>query len=228
MNLAVDLLLLLIVFFCALYGYKKGFIISCYNFLGGLISFVLTSHFARPFGDYIANSFLKPFFEMYFDNAFQNFLTERAANDGNAEIFSTASAFFQKLGLDQDKLQHYFDKAGDDVQEFVDSAISAVTEPIAEYTGRLIAWIFFLIVFFFLCRFVFKFFNLLAKLPVLNFANRSLGLVFGICYGFVLVLIFSAFLAVSETFIQNSDIAFLSDFSIDKTFFVKLFSRFIS
>ena len=152
MNLAVDLLLLLIIFFCALLGYKKGFIISCYNFLGGLISFVLTSLFARPIGDYIANSFLKPFFEKYFANAFQKFLTERAANDGNAEFFSIASAFFQKLGLDQDKLQHYFDKAGDDIQEFVDSAISAATEQIAEYTGRLIAWIFLFIVFFFLCR----------------------------------------------------------------------------
>ena len=226
MNLAADLILFFIVLLCAFWGYKKGFALSCYNFLGGIISIILDIFFSKPFADYISNSILNPFFEKHFTNAFQKFLNERAAADTNSEVFSSAVDFFQKHGLAQDELQRFFDNAGNDTQKFIDSAISAVSRSVSDFAGTIIAWVVLFFVFLFLCRFVFKFFDLLSKLPILNFANRSFGLLFGICHGLFLAVLFSLALFYSEPFLQKSDISFLSDFAVDKTYLIKLFSIF--
>ena len=65
MNFVVDLILVLIVAVCAWYGHKKGFILSFFNFFGGLISFVLGSFLARPLGAFVSDSVLKPFMTDY-------------------------------------------------------------------------------------------------------------------------------------------------------------------
>jgi uncharacterized membrane protein required for colicin V production len=65
---------------------------------------------------------------------------------------------------------------------------------------------------------------LIAKLPVLNFANRSLGFLFGVSYGILLSVLLSSLLVAVEPFLQNSDLSVFNDFSAEKTYAVKYFS----
>lgn len=227
MSLALDFILIGIVLFCAFYGYRKGFILSCFNFFGGLISFVLGSMLARPLGSLISDALLKPIFENYFTDALCDFLAERSAATGSGELLSSAEEFFRGFGLNQEVLQTYFESAGNDADQFINSAVSAVSRPIAESLGFAIALVLLFIAFAFLFRFVVKFFDLIAKLPILNFANRSLGFLFGVSYGVLLVIVFSAILAVLEPVIQNSDLPLISEFSLEKTFLLKFLSSIL-
>ncbi|MBR4288523.1 MAG: CvpA family protein [Clostridia bacterium] len=224
MNLAVDLILISILLASAFYGYRKGFILSFFNFFGGLIGFVLSSFLAKPLGSYISDSFLHPFLSNYVSDTFSNFLTDRATETGNFEVLTSAMDFFHKFGLDQEALQNIFQNSENDVDRFIHSAIEAVSYPLADSVGYGIALILLSVLLFFLFKFIVKLFDLIAKLPVLNFANRSLGLVFGISYGILLSILFSSALLVLEPFLQNSDLSFFTVFSVEKTYAVKYFS----
>lgn len=224
MNFVVDLILVLIVAVCAWYGHKKGFILSFFNFFGGLISFVLGSFLARPLGAFVSDSVLKPFMTDYISKAFQDFLSERVSEAGNSELLPSAVEFFHDYGLDSSSLQNIFQKAENNVDDFIDSSVSAVTNPLAESLGYGIALIILFVVFFFLFRYVIKIFDLVAKLPVLNFANRSLGLLFGISFGLLLATVISALLAVAEPLLVNGGTAIFSSFSIEKTYIAKYLS----
>ncbi len=224
MIVAVDLILVLIVLVCALIGYQKGFVLSCFNFFGGLISFILDAFLAEPLGAYISTSFLQPLLQNYFTKAFGKFLAKRAAESNDSEVLSAATDFFHKLGLEESAVQNYFEQAEYDVETFIHSAVTAVTQPIAKTVGFVVALVLLFVVLFFVCKFIFRFFDFVAKLPVLNVVNRSLGLLFGISYGILLAVVFSVALEMLEPFIQRSDLPFLSDFSIERTYLAKFLS----
>ena len=221
MSFAVDLILVLIVIVCAFLGYRKGFILSFFNFFGGLISFLLGSIFAKPVGVYISDSFLKPIMNNYFSKVFREYFADRVSESGNGEVLPSAVDFFQDYGLDHSSLQTIFQNAKNDVDEFIDSAVSAVSNPLAESVGYGIALILLFVVLFVFFRYVIKIFDLVAKLPVLNFANRSLGFLFGVSFGILLVIVFVALLISLEPFLQSSELPFLSSFSIEKTHLAK-------
>lgn len=223
MNILVDLILVLIVLFCAWYGHRKGLILSFFNFFGGLISFFLGSFLARPLGTYISDSILKPFMTDSISKAFREFLAERASEAGG-EVLPSAVDFFRGYGLDQPSLQSFFQNAENNVDEFIESSASAVANPLSESLGFGIALIVLFVIFFFLFRYVVKVFDLVAKLPFLNFANRSLGFLFGISYGILLSTVFSAVLVVAEPLLVNSDVPLLASLSIEETYVSKYLS----
>ena len=224
MNFAVDLILITLLLVSAIYGYRKGFILSFFNFFGGLIGFLFSSFLAKPLGSCISDLFLKPLVSNYLSNSFRNFLAARADEAADGEVFSHALDFFRRFGLDQASLKNIFQSAENDVDRFVDSAIEAVSGSLAESVGYGIALVLLFVVFFFLFRFVVKLFDLIAKLPVLNFANRSLGFLFGVSYGILLSVLLSSLLVAVEPFLQNSDLSVFNDFSVEKTYAVKYFS----
>ncbi len=217
MNFAIDLMIVLIVLFCAVFGMRKGFIRSCCNFLCGLASFIFTAVFSRPLGAYFSKTFFKPFFSSYLSNALSKYFSEQS-HSTDSDVFAVVSNFFQEAGLDQSVLQGCYQASKDNTQDFIQSAIDAVALPLADSIGYAVALVLLFVVIFLLCKFVLKFFDLVAKLPVLNFANHTLGLVFGILFGLLHAFLFSAALALFEPLIQNANLPFLSDFSLDKTY----------
>lgn len=227
MSFVIDLIIILIVVFSSLYGLKKGFVLSCCNFLCGLASFVLTFLFARPLGSFLADSVFKPIFESYFTKAFSVFLSKQADSMLN-EPFTAAAAFFKEFGLDSSILQNCYQSAGEDVDKFFRISIDAAASGISDSIGYAFALVLLFIGLFLLSKFIIALFNLISKLPILNFANRSLGLLFGMCFGLLISVLFVAAVVLLEPILQNSGVTTDSYLSVNETYIASFLSDLLN
>lgn len=227
MNRIVDLIALAILFFGAYVGYRKGFIKAFFDFFSGLICFIVASFSVRPFGDYLSNTVLKPFFTDFFTHKISERLSSYAEGTSPFDSAPEIVSFSARLGITQNDLQLFWEHSENRIDLFVRQFSESVSSIFSRAIGYFVSMILIIISVFFVVKLLVKIFDLIAKLPILNASNRLLGTIFGLSFGVFSVLLFASVLIVLEPFIKNSDSDFMNAFSFDKTFFLKYFHMFL-
>ncbi len=227
MNIFVDLSVVFIVIFCVCSGYRKGFIRSFFNFFGGLISVSLASFLARPTGNFFANILVKPILSNFYREKIFRQISFDAIGSNSFDALSSFSSYASRFGVSQQHLQMLWERSENSVDAFAESFIDLVVSLVANSIGYSLSFIIIFIFVFILFKYLVKFFDLVSKLPFLNFSNRTLGLVFGFCFGVFVAAAFVAALVVVEPFLQNSNFALFRDFSLEKTYLINMFLEFM-
>ena len=220
MNLVVDLIVVLILSFCILRGYMKGFVATILSMFGGLICFTLSVLIARPVGTFLSKLLIRPICHSYFEKAFLDLLESSKDSTNVNSVLNAASDFFKRYGISDQDLNSLLKSSGNNSDKLIDKVVSTVSTPISDAIGFIIAFVVILIVVIILYKMLVKVLDLVAKLPVLNASNKTLGLIFGIIHGIILATAFSCVLYYIEPLNPVSSF----NFSLDDTYLARFLS----
>lgn len=106
--------------------------------------------------------------------------------------------------------------------EYAEYSLQMLASYVSAPIGKMIAFVLLFVGVYVLLRFAVRFFDLVAKLPILNFSNRTLGLVAGILWGIVLAVLFS--FAVRLFFCAFPDAVANAYDVIERTYLIRFFS----
>lgn len=182
--LIFDLTVLAIFAFCILFAYKRGFMKSSYTIISLIATIVLVFLFRTPFEAFIEQS-------SFGQNLRENITlqvgktTEEQTEDENAAEVSESMGFPKFL---QDSIQKQADAAADSAADFVNSVSQSITTSVIQLIAVVLLFVIIRIGVFI----ILKVLDALFKLPVLNFVNKTAGILVGILNALLLVYIISA------------------------------------
>lgn len=227
MSILVDLIIVVVVLLCTYYGLKKGFVITFFNAFGGIVSFVISAVLAKPIGNFLSDLFLKKLFSEHYQKEFFEYFGASAGQADSEQVFSSASEYFTRYGVDQSEIQGFFATSGNSTERFIDKTIEAAISPMAESIGYIIGFILISVLCFLVFKFLVRFFDLITRLPILHISNTALGIVCGFCYGLLISVAFCFVLLYLDPVLQSSDSSFFNEFSMNDTVVARFLSNFI-
>lgn len=194
MDYILDIVIILCFAVCVFTGYKRGFVKA----LTGLVSNLISVIAAR-----ILSAQLAPqVYSNYFEKNFADNLTEKVASlsgNASAQIDSALSSipgisgFMTVAGVDQasavDNVAKQINEGG---VSAVDALMTNIVSPVATFMIRVVIFVIAFVVCLLVMKLLSFLLNKLAKLPVLKQFNKSLGFVFGVFEGLILVAVVSA------------------------------------
>lgn len=226
MNLILDLVILLVILLSVWSGKRNGFIKSFFGFFGSIAAFVLASLLARPAGAFLSEQFIRPAMDQYFVNALSERIGTAAENLDFSTLPESCNDILSRFGVSVESLK---DMVANETVTAGESALETVSrlviEPISDSIGYAVSYIVLFIVLAIVIRIVVKALDLVAKLPVLNFSNKTLGIVMGAVCGIFLAIVFSGAVMYLEPVLQGSENPFLSAFEVDRTYLLHFFSK---
>ena len=225
MNYLFDFLVLALIIFCAWLGKRIGFVRSFFGFCGTLISFAVSSFLARPVAKWLCEIVFLPILEKVFADSVSEKVGQKLQDIDFANLPDSVHQLLNLFGTDAEALQRYL--AESDVssgQQLAHEICSAVAEPVAYAISFAVAFFGLFIIISLFIRFLVNALDLIAKLPLLNFSNRLLGLGIGILWGITLAVILSSALTIAAPAVRSN--YFFASFDPGKTVVLKFFAGF--
>ena len=195
MWIVLDIIIAAIFVFFIVSGVKKGFIKSCLGLVVTLLSIAITTSFYAGVASFIRDT-------VVYNNLKENLKDAIEKHIGDTEDASTVSRFFGDVSSDLPEFARILEGLNvkpDEIAKDIDSAIQngkevtvdliceKLVEEAAEFISAGVAIILLFIVSMIVLTLLVYLLDMIFKLPVLNFANKSLGFVIG----FVKALLFS-------------------------------------
>lgn len=194
MNIALDMLTVVVLAICVYGGLKKGFVETLMNLVGSIAALILAFMFSGTLGQMISAKWISPFFEKSVLNMLSNF-TSAPVNDAASvpieKLLSEGGKAFQnllsKFGVSGASVQQSMDSASQNLAVARENAVKAIYQPAADAISHFIA---FLLIFVLVLVAVFiltKLLNGIFSLPILSGVNKMAGLAIGAFQGLLIV-----------------------------------------
>lgn len=202
----IDFILLVIVFLCAVKGFKNGFFTALVNLIGSIVSLILAWIVSNRYSGIIFENLLR---EKVIDSTYK--YIQDSAN--NLDIRSLLENIIS--GLPENFMDKFIDsivvKAENIMAELatpsMEVAVNIVDTIIAPAVTVVIGIVIFCIVFT-VCNIIAgllsKLFRAINAIPVVGFANRIAGFGIGLCTGAINVFLISCLLSIIAIITQNS------------------------
>ena len=202
----IDFILLVIVFLCAVKGFKNGFFTALVNLIGSIVSLILAWIVSNRYSGIIFENLLR---EKVIDSTYK--YIQDSAN--NLDIRSLLENIIS--GLPENFMDKFIDsivvKAENIMAELatpsMEVAVNIVDTIIAPAVTVVIGIVIFCIVFT-VCNIIAgllsKLFRAINAIPVVGFANRLAGFGIGLCTGAINVFLISCLLSIIAIITQNS------------------------
>ena len=193
MNAVLDIIIVLIIIFCVVMGYRNGFIKTVLNFLTFIIAFVMAKTFSPQLSDFIYSGWVKPNFVARVTEKIENLLGNVSLNhmvkDPNRpdDFINMLEGYGFKLPNIEEWISEAASKGTANVNEFV---ATKLVEPLAEGMSYFFAFTAILLAAIILFRIIAVLINKAFKLPGLNLINKTGGIILGIIYGMAASYIF--------------------------------------
>lgn len=226
MNLIFDVLVLVVFSFCLWHGHKSGFIKSFFGLFGSIAAFIASSLFARPIGTFLGEKVISPVMEKYLLTALSERIGTAAENLDFSALPPSCNDILSRFGVSAEGINEMLTVENSAMgQSAVEQISEAVIRPVSVSVGYAIAYIVLFIVLSVAIRFAVKALDLVAKLPVLNFSNKALGIVMGAAWGLFLAIILSGVLLYLEPAMKGSEYEVLNTFDVEQTYLIRFFSK---
>lgn len=202
----IDFILLVIVFLCAVKGFKNGFFTALVNLIGSIVSLILAWIVSNRYSGIIFENLLR---EKVIDSTYK--YIQDSTN--NLDIRSLLENIIS--GLPENFMDKFIDsivvKAENIMAELatpsMEVAVNIVDTIIAPAVTVVIGIVIFCIVFT-VCNIIAgllsKLFRAINAIPVVGFANRIAGFGIGLCTGAINVFLISCLLSIIAIITQNS------------------------
>lgn len=219
--LIFDVAVVAIFAFCVIFAYKRGFMKSSYTIISLIATIALVFVFRAPFEEFIEQSALGQNIRKNITLQVGKTAEEQAEGADTAEV-SESMGFPKFL---QDSIQKQAGAAADSAADFVNSVSQSVTTSIIQLIAVVLLFVIIRIAVFI----VLKVLDALFKLPVLNFVNKTAGILVGILNALLLIYIISAaillFAPVDKlTQVQDAmEHTYIAHYFYDNNILMKLF-----
>ena len=199
MGIIFDLIIALIMIVTVICAYKKGFVSSLLSFASSIISGIATFIFYKPLALFLNERFIQGKTTVFIRDK----ISEMTQN-GNVEALITDmpenfKTFLSNLGFSPESIQQSFSESGMSATKYADNLAQRLASDISYLIACVIAIISIFIVASVVCAIASFFINSIFRLPVLNFANKSLGLVMGV----ITALILGWLISISASMVIN-------------------------
>lgn len=201
MNLIFDVILGAIMLSIIFISYKKGFVASVLSLASVFISAVATFIFYRPFADYLNSTFISEKFTEFVRNKISDIAT-----DGNVEAMLTEMPqkfrdLLNAFGVSPDAVREGFEASGMTAVKYADAIATDIAQSLSYTLSCGIAIFSIFIGCSIVCAIASFFINSFFKLPILDTANKMLGLCIGVVCALTLAWVFSyASILLFDTF----------------------------
>lgn len=225
-NILADLLLVLAMVVCTFVGKARGFIKTFFGFFGSLIAFVASTFLSRPVGNFLMEKIILPPMRDFVKSKAAEIVGSGAEGLESGALLSAGDEFFSRFGVNTEQVKTYADEMGSEgAENLTDVLAEYIASPLASAVGVALAFILLFIVFAVLIRVLVKVFDLIARLPILNFSNRFLGAGVGFLWGVLIAVLLATALTILTPTIQSSENPFLSGFSPEKTYLLRFLNK---
>jgi len=226
MNLIFDLMILGVFLFCLWRGHKNGFIKSFFGFFGSIAAFLLSSFFAGPVGTFLGEKLISPVMEKYLLSSLSERLGTAAENLDFCALPSSCDDILSHFGVSAESIKEMISSESAAVgQSAVEQLSETVIRPVSVSIGYAVAYIVLFIILSIVIRIAVKALDLVSKLPILNFSNKTLGVLMGAVWGLFLAIIVSGVMMYLEPMLQGSENEFLSAFDVERTYLIRFLSK---
>ena len=227
MNWIADLFLVVVILTAAWYGKKKGLIQTFFSFFGSIISFILAAVLARPIGSFLGKTFFSQPLKEYLIRLLSDQTQLSVENLDFSVLPEICWEILGRFNVTEDTISEAILSLGNDsAQATVGNIAEWIVDPIAQGIGIAITFLILFVAIYFAVKFLVKTLDLISKLPILNFSNHFLGLIFGVLWGVFLSFLISGLLSLIAPSLQGSENAFLREFDPEKTILVRFLIHF--
>ena len=207
----------------AVVGVSRGFVKTFFGLFGFLIAIVLALFLAPPLAAFLRERVFEPALTSFFLKRLSEETMQSADKIDFSALPEGAVALFDRFGTSPAELAQKLVEAGKTAgQELAQSLASAAVARAAETLSHAVAFFSIFAVSSVLVAILTRVLDLVAKVPGLKFPNRVLGLLAGIAEGLALAYVFAHVSALLEPTLQGSGITWLCDFSVEKTYLIRL------
>jgi len=214
-----DLIAIFVLVFFALRGRKRGLVRTLIGILALVIAFWGAGVLAQQTSPYLSSKYVEPWIYNSVLPTVSETESVTATPESEEEVTETLGSAFKEIGIPGSTIQSFLNdftvNLTDSLERIVESAAKSIGYKL---TYALLFLLYFLILYL-LLRIAGKFLQLLAKIPGINFINRTLGLILGLIFGYLIVLVLSyiltttGFLLTPQLVSQTYVLHFLVTFS---------------
>lgn len=204
-----DAILLAIMLFGLIRGYRSGFITMLFKRFRGIGAMVLAFLVARPVAEFLKLS-------EKITNPVKELLLQYVGSSEAAEMSDKVPTVLKSLAnLFNVDITRYANTAASEGGDYVTSFASAAAEPLADAIAVAGAFLLVLVFGYIALWFVGKLFNLIFKLPVLKQINTLAGAVAGLFFFAVMAWVLCKLSLFAFDLVP--DVALLNDFDVETT-----------
>ena len=190
MSILIDIAVIALIAVFAFIGYRKGLVKTLLNFAGVFIALIAAFYIASPLFSFV--------FDTFFSDRIHNGVNKAIVNSAADTVTGAVAAVPDYIKKGAKALDINIEKVISDSDpesgvSFAEDVAETITQKVARpIVTRLLAIILFIILFVLLrvlIKVIANALNLVARLPGLNLANRTLGAVIGFAEGLLIAYV---------------------------------------
>lgn len=190
MSILIDIAVIALIAVFAFIGYRKGLVKTLLNFAGVFIALIAAFYIASPLSSFV--------FDTFFIDRIHNGVNKAIVNSAADTVTGAVAAVPDYIKKGAKALDINIEKVISDSDpesgvSFAEDVAETITQKVARpIVTRLLAIILFIILFVLLrvlIKVIANALNLVARLPGLNLANRTLGAVIGFAEGLLIAYV---------------------------------------
>ncbi len=193
----VDVAAVAIILVSALLGRRRGFIKT----LSWLIAIALSLYLASSFADIAAPVVSEKYVVPHLTSEVEKNI--EAENEPAPQNPSEYSEFFKNLGIPDGIITDATGEISKAISQNFTEPLTALVHNIAYKLTRTVLFVVFFLILLLVISLLLKVVNLAAKIPGLNFINKTLGLILGLILGYLIVIVLSFILNKTGTFLTG-------------------------
>lgn len=201
-----DILIVAILIISMIIGRKQGFIKTVSGILTVIIAFSLASFAAKETAPVISEKYISP----YLSSAIVDKVKPAPENTLNLNELGN---LFSKIGIPEGIVNSAVTDVSKTLTQSIAEPLTTMTNNISARLTFGVLFILYFLILLLVISLLFKLLNMISKLPLLNFTNRLLGLIFGLVSGYLIIMII--------TFILNKTGILLTDAVISESIILK-------
>lgn len=228
MEYIVDIIIAVIFGAIVISSIRKGFFMSLFELAGTLISLAISRILSASFAPVAFDSFIRKGAETYLAKALGSVGTKDYALQAQETLNSIPEALngiMSLMGIDKELILEKIKGADLGGSNMVESLMSSVIEPVGIAILQFVLFIVLTVAVGFILKAVVRLLDgIIKKLPAVKQLNTTLGAVFGVLRGIIVVAIITMLVGILASFIGNE--TFIE--TVNNSIIVDVFQKAIS
>ena len=228
MEYIVDIIIAVIFGAIVISSIRKGFFMSLFELAGTLISLAISRILSASFAPVAFDSFIRKGAETYLAKALGSVGTKDYALQAQETLNSIPEALngiMSLMGIDKELILEKIKGADLGGSNMVESLMSSVIEPVGIAILQFVLFIVLTVAVGFILKAVVRLLDgIIKKLPAVKQLNTTLGAVFGVLRGIIVVAIITMLVGILASFIGNEK--FIE--TVNNSIIVDVFQKAIS
>lgn len=196
--LMVDAIVVFVLLFSAFRGRKRGLVRTLTGILALLLAFWGAGILAQQTSPYLSSKYVEPWI---YNSIMPSISAETesisAPPTSESTVTGSLETALEEIGLTDSLISSFFSDFAINLTDSIEQIVNSAARSIGyKLTYALLFLVYFLILYL-LLRLVGKLVQLLAKIPGINFVNRTFGFILGLILGYLTILVSSYILTTT-------------------------------